>query len=190
MPPAPGALQRISLLPHPSLQAGPVTRLTVDLEATAAGILLVYTLDAAVARLRIPPRADPGAADRLWAHTCCEAFVGVPSAAGYREFNFSPSGQWAVYDFADYRVPSGVPAARLDIDCTHDAERLVLSVRLPHAILPSAGDGALVVGLACVVEDSDGALAYWAVTHPADRPDFHHRDGFALGIALPPAATT
>jgi hypothetical protein len=39
------------------------------------------------------------------------------------------------------------------------------------------------VALCVVIEELDGALSYWALRHPAPRPDFHHADGFALEIA-------
>ena len=39
------------------------------------------------------------------------------------------------------------------------------------------------VALCVVIEELDGALSYWALAHPAPRPDFHHPDGFALEIA-------
>ena len=38
---------------------------------------------------------------------------------------------------------------------------------------------------AAVVEETDGRLSYWALTHPAERPDFHHRDGFVLVLEGP-----
>ena len=47
------------------------------------------------------------------------------------------------------------------------------------------------LGLCVVIEELDaalseafsGAFSYWALRHPAARPDFHHPDGFALEIA-------
>ena len=37
------------------------------------------------------------------------------------------------------------------------------------------------VGLSAVVEDA-GGVSYWALTHPAGKPDFHHPDCFALEL--------
>ena len=36
------------------------------------------------------------------------------------------------------------------------------------------------LGLAAVIEASDGTRSYWALRHPAGQPDFHHADAFAL----------
>ena len=55
--------------------------------------------------------------------------------------------------------------------------RFVLTVDVE---LPKDATGA--VGLTAVVEGLDGAIAYWALAHPSDKPDFHHPDSFALEL--------
>jgi hypothetical protein len=47
------------------------------------------------------------------------------------------------------------------------------------------GASSLRLALSVVVEETDGRLSYWAITHPAERPDFHHRDGFVLPLEHP-----
>jgi hypothetical protein len=37
-------------------------------------------------------------------------------------------------------------------------------------------------GAAAVIEEMDGQMTYWALAHPAERPDFHHRLGFVLQV--------
>ena len=37
-----------------------------------------------------------------------------------------------------------------------------------------------------VIEAVDGSVSYWALAHPAGKPDFHHPDGFALQLPPPP----
>ena len=34
------------------------------------------------------------------------------------------------------------------------------------------------------IEDIDGGISYWALAHPAGKPDFHHPDSFALILPL------
>jgi len=41
------------------------------------------------------------------------------------------------------------------------------------------------VALATMLEAIDGSLSYWALRHAPGRPDFHHRDGFALTLEPP-----
>ena len=78
----------------------------------ASGLLLHYQVTGQVAGIQLPPAAPPGAADGLWQHTCMEAFVSPVWAAHYREFNFSPNGQWMRFDFDDYVAGADEARAR------------------------------------------------------------------------------
>src|SRR5215467_12536958 len=94
---------KVSLIPHPDTPSGAVR--TVDVEVgpiSGAQVRLRYVVTGDIARLAIPEAASPERADALWKHTCFEAFA--LRDGGYREFNFSPSTQWAVYDFDNYRT--------------------------------------------------------------------------------------
>ncbi len=51
----------------------------------------------------MPVAAANARSDGLWRHTCFEAFIRASSDIGYYELNFSPSGQWAAYQFSGYR---------------------------------------------------------------------------------------
>jgi len=102
---------------------------------------------------------------------------------GYREFNFSPSGEWAVYAFSCYR-----DAEELEIELApgvvvrRTMNRLELDVVISRDFLPPGRS--LRVGLSAVVEDDDGELSYWALQHLPGKPDFHHPDTFALQLGL------
>lgn len=187
LPPSPPTAGELPLIAHPDTPDGPVTAISVRWAVHAEGIRLRFRLCGQLDRVALPPPAAPGPADRLWEHTCCEAFVAPAGASRYREFNFAPGGQWAIYDFSAYRQRADrAPAARLAIDCRLSPAALELAVAIPGALLPDAAGDALAIGLSCVVEDIDGNRSYWALAHPAAHPDFHHRDAFAL--TLPGAA--
>ena len=47
-------------------------------------------------------------------------------------------------------------------------------------MLPPDADGRL--GLSVVIETLDGAISYWALAHPSEKPDFHHPDSFILTL--------
>lgn len=144
------------------------------------GLMLQYRLRGDLAGLRIPRAGSTLPPERLWAHTCFELFVAGAGAAGYREFNFSPNGQWMQFDFAGYRQPiPSVPASAPVLAVTEADDALELVVHLGAELLPG---GNLRVGLSAVVERRDGGHTYWALRHPADQPDFHHREGFALAL--------
>lgn len=148
--------------------------------AAGGDLALCYRLLAAPAALRLPSLRPPAFADGLWQHTCCELFVAVDGEK-YREFNFSPSGEWAVYDFAGYRerIASVIPVAP-QISLTQASDAVELRVLVPAALLP--GGAALQLGLTAVLEAADGRKTYWALAHCAAQPDFHQRQSFALTL--------
>jgi hypothetical protein len=171
---------RVALRPHPESAALGEFVLEVELERQEGALLLGYTLQGELERLRLP---DVGAVlplQRLWAHTCFELFLAREGGGSYREFNFSPSGQWAFYAFSAYREPA--PAPQPSAPCLRWQRalgRLGLDVRLPpESLLP--GQGALRLGLAAVLEGHGGEFSWWALVHPPGRPDFHAPEGFAL----------
>ncbi len=41
---------------------------------------------------------------------------------------------------------------------------------------------ALRLALSAVIEETDGRLSYWALAHPAAKPDFHHAEAFVLSL--------
>jgi hypothetical protein len=152
--------------------------------AEYGGLHLQYTLSGDIARLSIPALLVPAAVDGLWEHTCFEAFIGVQGGSAYHEFNFSPSRQWAAYAFSDYRQRVVWVASHPPRIVTTMADRqLTLEAHIAAADLPANPAGKpLQLGLTAVVEAADGSKSYWALTHPAERPDFHHRNGFVHEI--------
>jgi hypothetical protein len=176
---AAGLAGAVPLVCHPGSPAPWVRRIEAAVAWRDGGLDLAYTLEGDLDRLRIPaPETSPPMpprADGLWRHTCFEAFVHGADAPGYHEYNFSPAGQWQAYAFSAYRE-GGAPAQAEDpgIVCRRTQGRLTLRAR----VLPS--EARLRLGLAAVVEDRDGALSYWALAHPAERPDFHLPASFVL----------
>lgn len=187
MPDSPNPLP---LLCHPATPAPIVSRVDASVELVCESrVAFRYCLRGDIARLRVPPEDVPARADLLWEHTCFEAFIAREEGTGYREFNFSPSGLWTAYDFSDYRqrqpADPTIQAPQITTRLTEgrlELEAIVRVADLPHA---SAGHS-WKIGLAAVVEAADtvdGSHSYWALHHPAPRPDFHHRSGFLGQLA-------
>jgi hypothetical protein len=151
----------------------------------AGPLALHYALKGDIVRLRIPPPQPPRRADYLWQHTCFEAFVSAEGQPDYCEFNFSPSGEWAVYSFRRYRdggpVEEGDLAPKIATLRTDHRFELNATIPLPRALQSRR----LRLGLSAVIEEKNGVLSYWALKHPPGRADFHHSDNFALEIAWP-----
>ena len=130
----------------------------------------------------IPAAAEPPARRHgLWQETCFEFFLGVQDSPGYWEFNLSPAGDWNVYRFSGYRQGMAEEQAfsRLPFSAQIGEDSLRLALEVDLAGMVPAGP-ALEVGLATVVKLRDGAITYWALSHPGPRPDFHRRDGFIV----------
>lgn len=164
---------------HPESRAGAVRRVTASAQRVAGGMLeFAYSLQADLERLRLPPPGATRLGRELWRHTCCEAFVAAAGARDYREWNFSPSGEWAAYAFRDYRqADESFIAAMPWLEVQRSEGGLALRARVAASL-----EGRLEIGLSAVIEAADGSLSYWALRHAPGRPDFHRREAFALEL--------
>lgn len=184
----------LRLVCHPASSTRSTDRVEVEVAVAFAadgGLALTYTVAADPGVLIVPPTSDDTTlpVDGLWRHTCLEVFLMRSGGSAYREFNFSPSGQWASYAFsaprqrdaaaeASWRTPPAIVFSPL-------ASGFALRASLPASHLPR-GQGRLRIGLAAVLEtrqpDSPARCTYWALHHPAPQPDFHHPAAFALTL--------
>jgi hypothetical protein len=155
---------------HPDSPSAALRSIEASVVRDGGELRVAYLLEGDIARLRMPPRR----AAHLWQHTCCELFVARDGASGYREFNFSPSGEWAAYAFARYRdgAPLSIPDPRIAVK--RGEGRLELTAAVP------ANSGKLRIGLSVVVEADE--ISYWALKHAPGKADFHHPDAFALTL--------
>jgi len=180
-------LQTHQLTAHPS---HPPRRVT-GVEARIIGadehwLRLRWRIDGAQ-DLVVPPFAGKGRADNLWQTTCFELFLKPEGGEGYCEFNLSPSERWAAYDFTGYRQGmSERPAEREP----QTAMRLgssfaIFDAAMPLSALPRAECR---MNLAAVIEEQGGVKSYWALAHPADKPDFHDPACFLATLPAPGSA--
>ncbi len=171
-----------ALICHPSNQKAPVNGIHVTLHYEPQGDLRIhYELTGRIDQIKIPALQLSEPVDGLWAHTCFELFIAVNDEDGYYEFNFSPSTQWASYAFSDYRVRKTdwhLTQAPI-IVVTQTPMHLSLEARVAVADLPLLkANSSIQLGLTAVIEMNTGQHAYWALKHPEDQPNFHHRAGF------------
>ena len=163
---------------HPASPCAALRGIDAAVKQNPDGSLqLAFQLQGDLERVRIPPPRPPRIAERLWQHTCCELFIADAAGPGYHEFNFSPSGEWAAYRFERYRkgVPFEVSDPKIRVQRTAAGLELTAQIRFHQK-------GKWRVGLSAVVEETDGTLSYWALRHAPAKPDFHHRDAFALEL--------
>jgi hypothetical protein len=176
---------QFNLVPHPSTPpTDPPFKVWVNVEhaaslAAVATTNIWFGVGAPADRFAISEAAEPERADELWKTTCFEAFLRPLGETSYREWNFAPSGEWAAYDFSDYRegmAPGEVtqaPYIRLEDNFTWWAVGASFAV---------PADTNWELGLSAVLEEKDGTKSYWGLAHPSGKPDFHAPDCFAAKL--------
>ena len=172
-----------ALIPHPSgAPQTAVHAVTARVELVDPGTLrFEYRLKGDLAQLAVPRDAPSQRAERLWEHTCFEAFVAWGTGPRYCELNFSPSSEWAAYEFDGYRQ------GMRPLGLTRPPEVTVASAPNELRVTATAAIRELVgapwpwrVGLTAVVEDRARGRIYLALRHPRNDPDFHDAASFAV----------
>lgn len=128
--------------------------------------------------------------DELWKATCFECFLGPIGQENYVEWNFSIDGDWAAYSFKSYRDEMAAatvqpPMFHLPQSEWRKSGRLFLEVEADvPAELRSISLARLQAGLtAVIVEPGQEKPFYWAIEHWREKPDFHARESFTLGLS-------
>ena len=174
----------LPLQAHPAHPPDAVSAVTARiLGADDAWLRLRWRVDGAHA-LVVPAFAGKGRADGLWRTTCFELFLMPGGGTGYCEFNLSPSERWAAYDFAALR--QGMTERPLERE-PQGTMRLGSSFAIFDAAIPlSALPGEdCRMNVTAVIEEQGGAISYWALAHPSDKPDFHDTACFVATLAAP-----
>jgi hypothetical protein len=161
---------------HPKLE----TFAAVEL-ASGARLQLRYRLRGDLADVALAAHAPSRRVDRLWEHTCFEAFVAPEGREQYVEINVAPSTDWAAYVFDRYR--HGMRPLDLarppTIAVTRQPDELRVTADVDLTALTDS-PWPWRVGLCAVVAETGGARSYWALRHPGPTPDFHDAAGFAV----------
>jgi hypothetical protein len=171
-----------ALIPHAEFRPDAELRIGADIARSNPALLtLRYIVTGDIGALCLSPVATAARTNELWRSTCFEAFLRTP--AGYYEFNFAPSTQWAAYAFDGYRRgmrdADGIDTPRIEIRSGSARFELQAALDLDR-LLPL--DSPWQLGLSAVIEETNGRKSYWALAHPPGKPDFHHSDCFALEV--------
>ena len=182
------SIAEVPLTCHAQSLAGGIEGIGVTITRGASGeVTLTYRVSGETGALEIPARSTPHRIYGLLKKTCFELFIGNFEDENYLEYNFSPSRQWAAYQFAGYRsdrVELETKAPIITVAQAADALILTATIALPDAWQ----ERSLRVGISAVMATKSGDISYWAVTHPPGKPDFHHKDCFAVQLEARSAA--
>jgi hypothetical protein len=179
-------MEPLPLICHPSTPCPYVRAVSARVDRLSEDLLILYyVIEGDVDELQLPAQRRSAHTDGLWQHTCFEAFVRPDGARNYVELNFSPSSEWAVYRFDDYRrgMTAIEPQHPPKIICRRREDTLEADVDVHlSGLMPRTK---LLLSLAVVLEDQQGKVSHWALAHPPGNADFHHDAGFI--VQLPPA---
>lgn len=151
--------------------------ITGTLERKGDELILHYDLQGPLSELVIPEINSSGLfKDGLWKHSCFELFIKDQDQRSYTEFNFSPSGDYAIYRFSDYR--------KKDLDYRYRTfPQISASITGDHLFMDIiietlSGE----VAICAVIENHRNEINYYALTHQKEKPDFHDPASFILSI--------
>lgn len=170
-----------SLVAHPDFAPILVREVNVRITPDGDWLRLRWRIEGAY-KLIVPPFAGKGRADGLWQTTCFELFLQVPGEAGYTELNLSPSERWNAYDFTGYREGMVERPLPHEPTCTmRKGEALaIFDAAVPASALPPAP---WQFNMTAVIGEEGGIKSFWALAHPAGKPDFHDAGCFLGELA-------
>jgi hypothetical protein len=181
-----------TLYPFPTDRSLPQVKIGGKVERADGILSIEYQLQGDLdAVVILPPSDSPTRTFALWEHTCFEFFIGSPGEPNYWEFNLSPSGDWNVFSFDDYR--QGLRTETTFTELPFKIDRQVDTLSLSGSwdiskIIPAERE--LEIAIATVVKfvgeasprENRDEISYWALTHNSIEPNFHLRDSFIIKI--------
>jgi hypothetical protein len=177
---------RFELQPHPTTRPDPPFTVWASAERSAdfgasATLNLWFGVSAPMTRFLVPEESDePRRRDNLWQSTCFECFLKEEGQEPYQEWNFSPSGDWAAYDFEAEREGMEIadvanpPYVRVEDNLSWWGLGATISI---------PAEPRFRIALSAVIEEQGGRRTFWALHHPGEQPDFHHPDCFTARLA-------
>jgi hypothetical protein len=170
------------LQPFAPTPAAAAFQILCDLDFRTDSLELRYRIQGPIDELALPMTVvNPQFRDELWTTTCLEVFLQEPDQKAYEEWNFSPSGNWAHYQFQDYRQPLDAGERLQPLEPLHwirNDHQLLLQVKIPLPEAFTAERRELRYGLSAVLHFKSGEKQYWALHHAGEKPDFHLAESF------------
>lgn len=130
-----------------------------------------------------PITPTPKRKDNLWQSTCFEVFTAATMEPDYWEYNIAPSHNWNVYHFDAYRegqtLDPLVGAIKIK---TQYANKNLNTITASLPLSPRLAGKEISLGISCILQDINNNLNYYALVHPAHKPDFHDKRGFVIRL--------
>ncbi|MDZ4872383.1 MAG: hypothetical protein CLLPBCKN_001771 [Chroococcidiopsis cubana SAG 39.79] len=172
------------LKPFPSDNPQPQLEISGIVDRQFNKLTIQYQILGQLAELAIPAVTNsPTRKDNLWQQTCLEFFLGIEGSPQYWEFNLSPSGNWNIYHFEDYRqgMQPEVTFTSLPFVVHNRPNYLLLNLELNLDKIVEI-EQKIEIAIASVLQSQSGEMTYWALTHCGTQADFHQRDSFTIKL--------
>ncbi len=174
---------------HPLKPFSPVpSPFSIHVDACRLGdqLKIHFALTGDIRSLNLPsPAESPKRVDGLYNHTCLEIFL--KHGNQYLEWNFSFSGDWCIFLFEGYRKKSNL---KVNLDSSlfsiqhisHSSSEANLKANLNLDKLTFMERTENKIGFSAILEHPQNNISYWALTHVAQRPDFHQEKSFIVTL--------
>ncbi|MBD1846164.1 DOMON-like domain-containing protein [Cyanobacteria bacterium FACHB-63] len=174
--------QNFTLYPFGTAFDSAILSLSGNIALSDHRLILQYDLIDNQSQVLIPDKTLPNRKHNLWETTCFEFFIGAQNDRAYWEFNLSPSGDWNVYRFDDYRAGMQEETAfsALPFEVETRSHHTTLTIELDLEVIKLTQP--LEISVTAVIEQLNHNITYWAIEHCGTEADFHIRDSFALRL--------
>ena len=179
-------MKSLDLIAHPSFPAPPYS-VRAKVEAKNYDLAIEYEVAGEIEEIVFPDVSlQPSRKTGLWESTCFELFVRPQNTTRYWEGNFSPSGDWNLFQFSSYREGMTEPpfAEALRVQTKKSTRDFRLQTRIPFKKLNGVETKAVELGITAVIQTKTLHTHYWALTHHSHQPDFHDPKTFSIHLNL------
>lgn len=176
------SIQTFTLYPFGTAFDSELLNLSGCISQSDHRLILQYDLFDSQSQILMPAKKLPDRQHNLWETTCFEFFIGAQNDRAYWEFNLSPSGDWNVYRFDDYRSGMQEESAfsSLPFEVETRSHHTTLTIELDLTLIQLSSP--LEISVTAVIEQLNHNITYWAIEHCGSEADFHIRDSFALKL--------
>jgi len=116
--------------------------------------------------------------DNLWKSTCFELFLASKTNKKYLELNISPSLDFNIYKFSDYRL--GMKNENnleiLEINRKKEDNYFALNFIIRKKTIFNIKD--IIFNISAIIKYSNDKSMYYAINHDEKKPDFHKKENF------------
>jgi len=175
-------VELLSLEPHPAHPPTAIQRVACSVVWEGLGNFhLDFIVDEQRDALLLPDAMTPSRGERLWDRTCFELFAKTIGSDAYLEFNFSPSGQWAAYEFDSYRRRRGDLNTLRPKIFTSDRDQYLKAAEFDFLERGLPPEQALAAAIASF--DTSPAQPRYSLTATLDDPGLITFEGLIIGLS-------